>query len=127
METHEISIKLLFFQGQTNILIRRSHCPENTLSGAQKSNPGMYLEPAKIARPNLTLCAITPGLAVITLLILEEKQRGSLRVYILGELWTPQTLGWSFNTGIAVVLKTPLTLAVLLRHMLHMMIEALIF
>lgn len=81
-------------------------------------------ELARTAKPSTTLCLITLELADSTLLILEEKQRGSLRVSTQEAPWILPTLARFSNTGIVVGLKTPLTLDVLLLLIPHMMIDS---
>lgn len=56
-------------------------------------------------------------------IFVQEKRSESLRVCTPGEPWILQIRGKSFNTGIAVGLKTLLTPVVLLHHMLPMMIK----
>lgn len=63
-----------------------------------------------------SVCLLGFNLALICIrfhpLLPQEKQRGSLRVYIQEAPWTLLALAKFFNTGIAVGLKIPLTLDV---------------
>nr|POF02670.1 hypothetical protein CFP56_38137 [Quercus suber] len=54
----------------------------------------------------------------------QEKQGGNLRAFTQEAPWILLTPEKSFNTGIAVVLKTPLTLDVLLLRIPLMMTDA---